>query len=334
MPFYQTLDIILAEAANAPSHMQLGDLKLLVIKPEIAAQFPSAASAFGVRGVARERREFWGELCNYLHETGRYTQKGIDHLTAILLDTPEIRRKYYAANCSRNFEPLVAEVCNADNFPRERRDFLKKLMQYLNDANRSFPHEWEHILSIFQNIPVVRSKYDAANNSEDFEILYQEIVRIEQLKLQYINFAKLDKESADTQCNALFTTKGLLGINFFIDLLYVLKEGNVPDINAALSAIFADQECARLFQEANTDENFTSLLSQIEKNIYSFANAYEYMDDTEDVPEAAAPVAAAASTTPASRASSTASTFFNKPPPYPQNKKQRPSKRPSSGHRP
>lgn len=322
MPFYQTLDIILAETANAPSHMQLGTLKPLVMKPEIAAQFPSATSIWGVRGVARERREFWYELCTYLYDTARYTQAGIDHLTSILLDNPEIRRKYYAANCSRNFEPLVAEVRNLDNFPRERRDFLEKLARYLDEANRSSLNEWEHLISIFQNIPAIRSKYDAATNSEDFEILFKEIVRIEQLKLQFINLLALDEESADTQCNAMFIMKGLLGINFFIALLHLLTEGDVPDLNAALSAIFADQECARLFQEANTSEHFANLLIRIEDNIYSFTNSYEYMDYQNESGVQAPVVAAAASASSPSRASSTAPTFFNKPPPYPKDEKQ------------
>lgn len=86
------------------SFMRLGDLASLTIPKELADQFPS------IRGVARERKEFWRGLCNYLYEEGCYSQSDFDYIYHIIKEISSLHAEYTAATCVRQFEPLSNKV--------------------------------------------------------------------------------------------------------------------------------------------------------------------------------------------------------------------------------
>lgn len=328
MPLDSPFKIIPSKATDAPSYIQLSSLKPLVIKPEIAAQFPSAAHILPggyrwVRGVARERQEFWHQLCEDLYNTARYTQSGIDHLTSIILDNPDLHRQYYAANCSRNFDSLLVKVRKINKLSPEQQYFLGELANYLQHANRFTRDEWMHLTSIFQDIPVMKSKYEAAKSGAEFEALFQDIIRLEKLKAHFILVVKLNKKHANDECNKIFTAKGLLGVNFCIDFLHALSEGDVSDVQSTFSLIYTDEHLSRLYQEADTAKKFVRLLGDILKSLPDFVDSDEEMEDEEHASEeeSADNTPAAASALSHASASSTIPSFFNKamtPPPNAQ----------------
>lgn len=330
MPLDRPFEIILGEAADAPSYMQLSILKPLVIQPEIAAQFLSATHILPggyqwIRGVARERKEFWHQLCEDLYKTARYTQSDLDHLTSIILDNPDLRRKYYAANCSRNFESLLIEIATINKLSPAQHYFLGELVGYLHHVNRFTQDDWLHLISIYQDIPVMKSKYEAAKNNAEFDALFQEVIRLEKLKLLFIHVVELNEEHANAECNNIFTAKNLLGVNFCIEFLHALSEEDVPDVHSTFLLIYSDEHLSRLYQEADTTEKFVSLLGEILNRLPNFTDSDEEMEDGENTSEEKSTdklSAAAASATSHSSASSTTPTFFNKPPTPPLNAQQ------------
>lgn len=90
------------------SFMQLNGLAALIIDPNLSSQFST------LRGVERERKEFWRALFNFLYDENRYTQTDFDHLYYGMLNIPSLCNEYKAAKCVGSFEALFDKLMIVD----------------------------------------------------------------------------------------------------------------------------------------------------------------------------------------------------------------------------
>jgi len=155
---------------------------------------------------------------------------------------------------------------------RERVVFWRDICNDLKKADSYNQVEFDKIQSLMLHIPTIKAEYFAALCMRDFEPLAIKIFHIYQLYLFLIDYPEL-KAKIYTDIEQILKTKGDKGINFFLKLYQELNKDGDLDVIQVLLLLKEHEELSKLYQSAQTENEYEGLAKRIDEVICSIYEA-------------------------------------------------------------